>query len=1232
MNRMRQHVLLVIGVALAVMWLSAAWTRASWRDYRDRSDEWFRSEDGVRIAESILSWQSATGSWPKNTDTMSRAYTGARGRLRGTFDNGATVGELRFLARAFGATGSERYEEAFLKGLDHILKAQYPTGGWPQSYPPGRGYPRHITFNDGTMIRLMRFLREVATSDDYEFVAEARRQAAREAVERGVQCILKCQIVVDGKRTGWCAQHDEIDYSPRPARSYELPSLSGAEGVGILEFLMSLEDPSAEVARAIAAGVAWFESAKLTGIRQVRYEGDKIILHDPNAPPLWGRFYEIETNRPFFCGRDGIKKYRLSEIEAERRNGYSWYGDWAEDLPAQYAKWQQKWPERAGRSDLRIAEPTCEYVKEPLGVDVGQPRLSWKLESETRGRKQSAYRILVASSIERLDAGEGDLWDSGKAASDQTAHIAYGGKALASSQRVFWKVRAWDEDGNASAWSAPASWTMGLLEETDWQAKWIGASEDSQTLLLRREVKIQPGLERAVVHVCGLGHYEMTINGAKVGEDLLAPGWSKYDKTCLYDTHEVTSLLREGDNAIGLLLGNGMYNVRGGRYIKFKGSFGPLKAICHLRLDYADGTTEIVGTDGRWRTHAGPITFSCVYGGEDYDARLEPAGWDGPNFDDSGWAAAQEVDGPGGALKGLSCAAAPIRAFEVFPPVSVKQLKPGVAVYDLGQNASIMPRVKMTGPAGSVVRITPAELIHDDGSVDRGSVGGGEAYWQYTLAGEGTEVRFPKFFYQGCRYLQVECMPASEGGERPTVESLEGVVVHSAAPAVGRFACSNELFNRIHTLIRWAQRSNMVSVMTDCPHREKLGWLEQYHLNGPSLRYEFDLTRLFAKGMNDMADSQLDSGLVPDIAPEYVVFDGGFRDSPEWGSACVLVPWQQYLWTGDAELLRRYYDNMKQYVVYLGSKATDHIVSHGLGDWYDIGPKPPGYAQLTPIPLTATAFYYYDAWVLSQTATLLGEPEDAKRYAGLASEIRKAFNREFFDASAGYYATGSQCANAIALVMDLAEREDRASVLEAIVKDVRQGGNAITAGDVGYRYLLRALAAGGRSDVIFDLNNQSEKPGYGYQLRMGATSLTEAWDARRSSSHNHFMLGQIMEWFYHDLAGIAADPTGPGFRKITVRPQPVGDVTWAKASYDSLHGRIAIAWDRSGDGFVLRARIPANTTATVFVPVGAEDRVTEGGRPAQDSAGVTFVRREGDRAVYAIESGQYEFRAGKVDR
>ena len=721
---------------------------------------------------------------------------------------------------------------------------------------------------------------------------------------------------------------------------------------------------------------------------------------------------------------------------------------------------------------LTPTELRCEYVRNPVGVDVMHPRLFWKLQSSMRNQHQTAYQILVASSAEGLGKDKGDLWDSKKVVFDETVQIPYSGFPLKSSQQVFWKVRVWDKDGDVSPWSQGASWTMGILDEEDWQSHWIGAGMDSQTLLLRREFDVKPGLKRAIAYVCGLGQYEMYINGNKAGEDILSPGWSKYDKTCLYDTHDLTSLLHEGKNAVGLILGNGMYNITGGqgRYVKFRQSFGPPKVIAQLRIEYADGTSQVIGTDANWQVAPGPITFENVFAGEDYDARLEPEGWNRPGFKAvTPWTAAIETSGPGGTLRGLSCAAPPIRAIEILQPIAAKPLCPDVTVYDLGQNASFIPQLAVNGPSGSFIRIIPSELLSSDGSADRTSCtqdGVRPAWWQYTLRGNGSEKWFPKFFYQGCRYLQVERYPAKVGDPLPMVESIKGVVVHSSSTPIGEFACSNTLFNRIYTLVRWAQRSNMMSLMTDCPHREKLGWLEQYHLNGPSLRYNFDLAMLFTKAVNDMSDSQLANGFVPNIAPEYFIASSPaltdpFRNSPEWGSAFVIVPWQQYQFTGDISLLSRNYEGMKRYVAFLGSTAQNYIVSTGLGDWYDLGPNPPWGSQLTPVALTATAFYYYDNWILARTAQLLGKPGEASQFDALAAQIRAAFNQKFYNPQTGQYATGSQCANSIPLVMDLVEPEHRAAVLEAIVQDIHKRGNALTTGDVGYRYLLRALAEGG---------------------------------------------------------------------------------------------------------------------------------------------------------------------------
>jgi hypothetical protein len=898
-------------------------------------------------------------------------------------------------------------------------------------------------------------------------------------------------------------------------------------------------------------------------------------------------------------------------------------------------------------------ELRCEYAVNPLGIDVAHPRLSWKVVSPERGQKQTAYQIHVFSRsnlIINKPPLTPDLWDSGKIISDETHLLRYGGQPIASSEQAFWTVRVWDNEDQPSAWTDFQTWTMGLLPTNAWKARWICAPAASESLLLRKEFSVKPNLRRAIAHVTGLGQYEMSLNGTKVGQDLLSPGWTDYNDTILYDTRDITAQLREGVNAVGLTLGNGMYHVeRRNRFAKFTGSFGPLRAICQIELEYADGSKEFIITDESWRTHPGAITYNSIFGGEDFDARLDPTGWNQPNFADHAWRPAVAVVRPAGTLRGHSIATEPIRAIDFRVPFSAEKLSETITVYDFGQNTSYMPRLRVSGPAGSTVRLIPAEVVNADGSIQRsttGSTNRGISWWQYTKATDKTEEWFPQFYYVGCRYLQAELIAPSNpspglsanlsppDGERdgvrgrlPKIESLEGVIVHSSAAPVGEFECSNPLLNRIRDLVRWAQRANMVSVLTDCPHREKLGWLEQYHLNGPAIRYEFDMARMFTKGMNDMADAQTDTGLVPNIAPEYTEFKGAFRSSPEWGSAFLIVPWQQYQFSGDLDLLRTHYGAMKRYFTHLENSASNHIIPLSLGDWFDLGPKKSGASQNTPPPVTATAFYFLNARILSQAAILLGKSAEAQAFAAKAETIRRMFNETFFNATNGTYATGSQAANAIPLVFGLVAPAQSNAVLASLVKDVESRDYQMTAGDIGFRFLLQALAQGDRSDVLYRMINQDEKPGYGYMLKKGATSLTEAWDANLTTSHNHFMLGHITEWFYKDLVGIDCDPAGPGFKKIIIKPVPVGDLTWAKASYNSVRGKISSEWRREAGEFKLNVKIPATTTATVFIPARSAAAITESGKDLAQATGVKFLRQENDRVVLAIESGAYRFEA-----
>ena len=905
-----------------------------------------------------------------------------------------------------------------------------------------------------------------------------------------------------------------------------------------------------------------------------------------------------------------------------------------------------------------VSELRCEQSQRPLAVDPAGPRLSWQLNADRRGCLQSAYRILVADSPVALADDNGNVWDSGKVFSDRSVLVPYGGPALQPGKAYCWKVQAWDADGNLSPWSLPASFGTGLMSMQDWNgAKWIAMEPDVDSLKciegntgkwkdggpvfdkpvapyklpqLRREFTATKPVKRAMAYICGLGQFEMFLNGEKVGDHFLDPAWTKFDKEAQYVAFDITGELRDGKNAVGVMLGNGYYHTPHGRYLKLLFSYGAPKMICKLQIEYADGTAQTVVSDDKWRASESPVTFSSIYGGEDYDASAVQPGWAEPGFDDRKWKKAVLTQGAG--VKLIPQISEPLKVMERIPTVRRFRAANGNWVYDLGQNASGIVELTVRAVTPQSIKLIPGELINDDSTVNQ-RASGAPFYHVYTARGDGSsETWHPQFTYYGFRYVEVEgAVPAGESnpGALPEVIDITGLHTRNSAAQVGTFACSDPLFNKIHTLIDWAVRSNMASVLTDCPHREKLGWLEVTHLMGGSIQYRYDISRLYAKQVNDMRTAQHANGMVPTIAPQYVTFSPDFIDTPEWGSAFVIIPWNLYEWYGDLAPLRDNYERMKRYVDYLGSRADNHIVAYGLGDWYDIGPDRPGYAQLTSNGVTATAIYYQDVKILERAARLLGKEADVRKYAALASDIKRAFNEKFFDKKTLKYDRDSQTANSIALHMDLVEPQYKAVVRQNLIDDIRRRGNALTAGDVGYRYVLRALEENDASEVIYDMNSRYDVPGYGYQLAHGATCLTESWQAYREVSNNHCMLGHLMEWLYSGLGGIRQSPGSAGYKEIVIRPQVVGDIHSAAVSFRSPYGLIRSEWSDSPQQYRQRVEIPANTTALVYLPAVDPAAVSESGVPLGEVPGLSVRERGKDYLAVAVGSGIYDFRVAR---
>jgi len=892
-----------------------------------------------------------------------------------------------------------------------------------------------------------------------------------------------------------------------------------------------------------------------------------------------------------------------------------------------------------GAVDLRT-----EYQANPLGIDENKPRFSWVIRDLRRGALQAAFQVIVRS-------GNQVVWDSGQQVSDQSNHVEYQGTALHPRTRYDWSVRIWDAEGKESDWST-AWFETGLMAPGAWNAPWIQAKRDDlefcdpavqdkvfslpfksadpktgggycyPVAYLRTGFTLDKTVARARLYATALGAYEFHCNGKRVGDDVLAPGFTQYEKRVQYQTHDVTDLLHPGANAIGALLGNAWYCGT----ISGKEKYGSQARLsAQLVIDFVDGTSVAVNTDNTWKWSRGPIAFSDIYMGEKYDARLELDGWAPPGYDDSAWGETESVDLP--ALAVVAPPAAPLRRISEIKAVNITQPKPGVWVVDLGQNMAGWERLKVAGPAGTEIALRHGEMLTPDGTIFD-NLWHAKAAFIVVKKSDAEETFEPHFTYFGFRYVQITGFP----GE-PTLDTITGIVINSDLPEEGSFECSEPLLNRLQQNIVWTQRANFHSVPTDCPQRsERLGWAGDAFIFARTASFNMDIAAYFTKWLQDMDDTQDENGLYSDCAPR--IPGSALKLSAPWADAAIICPWTIYLCYGDKRILENRYERMRRYLDYRCA-ASDNLTYNGYswGDWLNV-------ARNTSAELLGTAFFAYITGLFAKMAVVLGKSEDALKYGQIASKIRERFNEEFVTRS-GRVCGETQTAWVIALQFDLLSPEHRKIALASLVGDIeRPHGNHTSCGFIGSAYINHVLSDNGRIDKAYQLLMQKTNNSWLYPVTQGATTIWERWDGwiheksfhrgagfhhDHMNSFNHYAFGTIGDWIYQKVAGIDIDNQAPGYKRILIAPQPGGGLTYAKGTCESIYGTIVSSWQLEGESLILDVTIPPNTTATVRVPSAQGAQVTEGGVPAAEAPGVEARGWESGAAVYHIGAGSYRF-------
>ncbi len=891
----------------------------------------------------------------------------------------------------------------------------------------------------------------------------------------------------------------------------------------------------------------------------------------------------------------------------------------------------------AAQHGIQLQHLRCEMRNDPMGIDIEAPRLSWEITGSQRHIMQTAYQVIVADSPEQLAANEGGCWNSGKVSSGQSIHIPYAGKALQSRHVYYWKVKVWTNKGESN-WSAPAQWSMGLLSPNAWKASWIGMDrafpwDSAQSKFsrlsaryLRKTFDAKPAVKRATVYIAGPGLYELYLNGQRIGNQVLAPAATDFTKAVKYNTFDVTAALKKGGNTIGMVLGNGLFFTMRQAYKPHKiRTFGYPKLLLQLEIDYADGHRQTIVSDQSWKlTTDGPIRSNNLYDGEEYDATKEMPGWHTTGFDDSHWLQPELVQAPGGRLEAQLNE--PMRIMDTVKPVRIFKAR-SKYILDMGQNMVGWLQIKAKGRRGEKVKLRFAETLQPDSTLFVANLRDARVTDEYTFKGEGLETWHPVFVYHGFRYVEVTATALPEA---------EGHVIYDAIPTTGSFHSSDSTLNQVYHNAYRGIRGNYKGMPLDCPQRnERMPWLGDRATGAHGESFLFGNASLYAKWLDDIADAQTPEGAIPDVAPAYWRY---YSDNVTWPGVYILVANMLYEQFGDERSIERHYGSMKKWLAYMQGKYMKNylLTKDKYGDWC----VPPESLQLihsqdpgrkTDGTLLATAYYYKLLTLMQRFAALLDNQADVKAFAALSDSIKTAFNKQFFHKDLARYSNNTVTANLLPLYFDMVPADARKAVFDSMAAAIQYRYNThISTGVIGTQWLMRSLTRMGRPDLAYRMAANRDYPSWGYMVEQGATTIWELWNGNTANpgmnSHNHVMLlGDLLIWYYEDLAGIRTAADHPAFKQIVMQPALPQGLNEVDASFHSMYGLIGSKWKRENGRFCWKINIPANTTALIYMPAHNAAQVQEGGRAATLSAGVRFLRMEEGRAVFEVGSGEYAF-------